>query len=129
MRLLLDTNGYKDFCLGERKAVDLIQLADEIHLPFVTLAELRAGFACGTVARRNEAVLVRFLNSPRVRVAYANEETTHHYARLFFQLRKQGTPIPTNDIWIAALAMQHNLPLFTRDRLFDHLPQLARTDH
>jgi tRNA(fMet)-specific endonuclease VapC len=126
MRLLLDRNGYRDFCMGERRAVDLLQRADEIHLPFVTLAALRSGFACGTVARRNEAVLVRFLNSPRVRVALATEETTHHYARLFFQLRKQGTPIPTNDIWIAALAVQHNLPLFTSDKHFDHLPQLAR---
>jgi predicted nucleic acid-binding protein len=127
MRLLLDTNAYKAFCTGDRTALDLIQLADEIHLPFVTLAELRAGFACGTLARRNEAALVKFLNSPRVRVAYPDEDTTHYYARLFFQLRTQGTPIPTNDIWIAALAVQHNLPLFTRDRHFDHLPQLART--
>lgn len=129
MRLLIDTNGYKAFCTGDRAALDVIQLADEIVLPFVVLAELRAGFACGTVARRNEAALVKFLNSPRVRVAYPDEGTTHHYARLFFQLRTQGTPIPTNDIWIAALAVQHNLPLFTRDRHFDHLPQLARTDH
>ena len=54
--------------------------------------------------------------------------TTHDYARLFRQLRAAGTPIPTNDLWIAALAAQHDLPLFTRDGHFDYLPQLPRVD-
>ncbi|MBV8531935.1 MAG: PIN domain-containing protein [Candidatus Eremiobacteraeota bacterium] len=58
--------------------------------------------------------------------AYADDQTTHHYAAIFRQLRKQGTPIPENDMWIAALVLQHNLILHTRDRHFDHLPQLAR---
>ena len=52
----------------------------------------------------------------------------HHYAHLFYQLRQQGTPIPTNDIWIAALTVEHGLALFSRDSHFDHLPQLARLD-
>jgi tRNA(fMet)-specific endonuclease VapC len=126
MRLALDTNRYVDFCRGERQALDRLREAERIYLPFVALAELRAGFLCGTQSRRNERVLTRFLNSPRVRVLYADEQTTHHYARLFQQLRQQATPIPTNDIWIAALAIQHDLPLFARDSHFDHLPQLAR---
>ena len=126
MRLALDTNRYVDFCRGERHALDRLREAERIYLPFVTLGELRAGFLCGTQARRNERVLTRFLNSPRVRVLYADEQTTHHYARLFQQLREQATPIPTNDIWIAALAIQHHLPLFDRDSHFDHVPQLAR---
>ena len=128
MRLMLDTNAYKDFCAGNSQALEQVQLADDILIPFIVLAELRAGFACGSVARRNEAILVKFLNSPRVRVVYPNEETTHHYAMLFFQLRTQGTPIPTNDIWIAALSVQQRALLYTHDRHFDHLPQLARTN-
>lgn len=67
-----------------------------------------------------------FLNSPRVEILFADEQTTHHYARLFYQLRKQGTPIPTNDIWIAALVVQHDLVLCARDHHFEHLPQLPR---
>lgn len=128
MRIALDTNRYRDFCAADPVVVEQVQTAERIFLPFVTLAELRAGFLCGTRARQNERTLVRFLNSPRVSVLYAGEATTHHYARLFAQLRQQGTPIPTNDIWIAALILEHNLLLCSRDRHFDHLPQLPRCD-
>ena len=55
-----------------------------------------------------------------------DDQTTHHYASVFRQLRKQGTPIPTNDMWLAALVLQHNLALHARDKHFDHLPQLVR---
>ena len=97
-------------------------------LPAVVLAELRAGFLCGTRARENERTLTRFLNAPQVSVLYQTEATTHHYAHLFYQLRQQGTPIPTNDIWIAALTVEHGLSLFSQDSHFDHLPQLPRLD-
>lgn len=128
MKMLVDTNRYRDFCSGVPAVVERFATADEIHLPFVALAELRAGFLCGTAARRNEGVLVRFLNRPRVRILFADEDTTHHYARIFAQLRKQGTPIPVNDMWIAALVMQHDLLLYSRDAHFDHLPQLPRLE-
>jgi tRNA(fMet)-specific endonuclease VapC len=78
-------------------------------------------------SERNEANLTRFLSGPRVGVLFADDETTHHYARLFRQLRVQATPVPTNDLWTAALAVQHGLHLFARDRHFDHLPQIPRT--
>jgi tRNA(fMet)-specific endonuclease VapC len=124
MKIAVDTNRYRDFCTGSAAAVEHFARADVIFLPFVTLAELRAGFRCGTVARKNESVLIRFLGRPRVRVLFPDEETTHHYARIFAQLREQGTPIPTSDIWIASLVMQHDLLLYSRDRHFDHLPQV-----
>ena len=73
-----------------------------------------------------EANLVRFLDSRRVDLVFADEGTTHHYAQLFHQLRRQGTPIPTNDLWIAALVVQHDLHLFARDAHFDHLSQIPR---
>jgi tRNA(fMet)-specific endonuclease VapC len=57
---------------------------------------------------------------------FADEDTTHHHARLFHQLRRQGTPIPTNDLWIAALVVQHELHLFAHDAHFDHLLQIPR---
>ena len=126
MKVMLDTNRYVDFCRGDPDALAVIRQAESVTLPFVALAELRAGFRCGTAGRRNEAALVRFLSSPRVSVLYPDEQTTHAYAGLFAQLRAQGTPIPTNDLWIAALAVQHDLLLCSRDAHFDHLPQLAR---
>jgi tRNA(fMet)-specific endonuclease VapC len=126
MRIAIDTNRYRDFCAGETEAMAIFSSVRAIHLPFVVLAELRAGFLCGSLARRNEAVLQRFLSRPRSHLLLADEQTIHHYARIFFQLRSQGTPIPTNDIWIAALVIQHDLLLYSRDRHFDHLPQLPR---
>jgi tRNA(fMet)-specific endonuclease VapC len=126
VRVLLDSNRYTDFARGESTAVDCLQRATRVYVPFVVLAELRAGFLCGSRSQRNEANLTRFLATPRVDALYADDETTHHYARLFRQLRAQGTPVPTNDLWIAALAVQHGLQLFARDRHFDHLPQVPR---
>ena len=128
MIIAVDTNRYRDFCEGDDGAVGFFRRASRIVMPFPVLAELRAGFACGTLSRQNEAVLGRFLNNPRVTCLYADEQTTFHYARTFRQLREQATPIPTNDIWIAALVQQHSLLLYSRDRHFDVLPQLARVD-
>ena len=126
MRVALDTNRYVDFCRGLPEARDVLQKADRIFIPLIVLGELRSGFLVGTRGPENEQVLNRFLSSPRVAVLCPDEETTHHYARLFRQLRTQGTPIPTNDLWLAALVSQHQLWLYARDRHFDHLPQLAR---
>jgi tRNA(fMet)-specific endonuclease VapC len=105
---------------------EAVELADEVWLPFIVLGELRAGFAVGTQGPKNEAVLRRFLLKPGVRVLYADEQTTHHYGAVYLQLRKQGTPIPTNDMWIAALVLQHSLLLCARDAHFDALSQLPR---
>jgi tRNA(fMet)-specific endonuclease VapC len=123
----LDTNGYVGFCQGEEETVDLLEKADSIYLPFVVLAELRAGFAVGKRGTENERVLGLFLSKPEVHLLFADDQTTQQYASLYRQLRQQGTPIPTNDIWIAALVLQHGLTLHARDRHFDHLPQLLRS--
>lgn len=125
MRIALDTNRYRDFCQGIPDVLAHIQRAEHVFLPMPVLGELRAGFACGTMARKNESFLNRFLNEARVSVLCMDESTSFWYARLFRQLREQGTPIPTNDLWIASLVEQHNLLLFTRDRHFQYLPQLA----
>ena len=126
MKLALDTNRYTDLCRGNAAIVETVEQADEVWLPFIVLGELRAGFAVGSQGPRNEAVLRRFLMKPGVGVLYAEEQTTHHYATVYRQLSKQGTPIPTNDMWIAALVLQHSLSLCDRDAHFDALPQLAR---
>ena len=126
MRLILDTNRYVDFCRGVPEVVDTLRRADQIHLPFVTLAELRSGFLCGSRSRHNERTLTRFLGSSRGRVLFPDDQTPNHDARLVQQLRGQGTPIPTNDLWIASLTLLHALVLISRDSHFDHLSQRAR---
>ncbi len=126
MRLALDTHRYTDLCRGQTEVVETIERAMEVWLPFIVVGELRAGFAVGNQGPRNEAVLRRLLLKPGVDILYADEQTTHHYAAVYRQLRKQGTPIPTNDMWIAALVLQHSLALYDRDAHFDALPQLTR---
>lgn len=126
VNVALDTNRYVDLCKGLNETVTLLEEADEVVLPFVVLGELRAGFAHGRWQAENERTLRRFLLTEGVTVLFADDQTTHHYARVFRQLRKQGSPIPSNDMWLAALVLQHNLALHARDRHFDHLPQLVR---
>jgi len=125
VRVAIDTNRYVELCRGGDETVAILEEAEAILLPFVVLGELRAAFAHGRRQVENERVLRRFLQKDAVRVLFADDQTTHHYASVFRQLRKQGTPIPTNDMWIAALVLQHNLMLHARDKHFDHLPQIV----
>jgi len=126
VRVALDTNRYVDLCRGVDETVRLVAAADAVFLPFVVVGELRAGFVLGKRTADNERVLRRFLLKPGVSVLYPDEQTTHHYAAAYRQLRLQGTPIPTNDLWVCALVLQHNLRLHDRDRHFDNLPQIVR---
>ena len=126
LAIALDSNRYVDFRRNDPESVHIVTTAEKIVLPFIVLGELRSGFLGGTRLMSNERELSSFLHSPRVEVAFADEATTHLYADLQVRLYQAGTPIPTNDIWIAALAIQHGLALFTRDKHFDLVPRLAR---
>lgn len=126
MNLALDTNRYTDLCRGDQAVLELVEHAEQVWLPLIVVGELRAGFAAGSQEARNEAVLRRFLFKPGVGILLPDEQTTHHYAAVYRQLRKQGTPIPTNDMWIAALVLQHSLVLCARDVHFDSLAQIVR---
>lgn len=123
--LLLDTNLYVAFKRGDDDAVELLRLADEVHLSTVVLGELLAGFAAGSRERRNREELTAFLESPRVRIDAVDEGTADFYGRIFALLRRKGRPIPTNDLWIAATALQHGLVLATRDDHFAAIEGLA----
>jgi tRNA(fMet)-specific endonuclease VapC len=126
MRIAIDSNRYTDLCRGDPKVVDVIENAVEIYLPLIVIGEQRAGFAYGSQREKNERTLTKFLNNEGVFILSPNEQTTFFYADLYSYLRKKGKPIPTNDLWIAALVLQHQLILFDRDSDFDHLPQIAR---
>lgn len=126
MNVALDTNAYSEFVRGNPSRVHVIQSARRLYMPLIVLGELRAGFVAGNRKSANAANLNRFLNAPRVSVLLPDEQTTHHYAQLYLQLRQAGTAIPTNDLWIAALTIQHDLILCTSDAHFEHLPQVPR---
>lgn len=126
MKIAIDTNAYSDFMRGEATRVHTFRTASQLDLPLIALGELRAGFAAGNQESSNIANLHRFLNSPRVSVLLPDEQTPQHYAQLYLYLRKKAVAIPTNDLWIAALVVQHNLILCTSDAHFQHLPQVPR---
>lgn len=125
MNVALDTNAYSDFMRGVVGRVEIVRAAQSIVLPIIVLGELRAGFAAGDQNSTNTANLQRFLASPRVSVLLADEQTTHHYAQLYRRLRDGGRPIPTNDLWLAALVVQHDLVLCTSDHHFRQIPQIV----
>jgi tRNA(fMet)-specific endonuclease VapC len=89
------------------------------------VAELRAGFAAGNREAENLFGLRQFLSSPRVTLLLPDEATTEYYARIFLQLRQRGAAIPTNDLWIASLALQHGIELCTSDAHFRHVSGLV----
>jgi predicted nucleic acid-binding protein len=126
-QVLLDTSAYSAFKRGNPEVLALLQEADEIHVNAVVLGELGAGFRGGTRRRENEQELTAFLASPRVRLAPMGEETADRYASIHAYLKKAGTPIPTNDLWIAATAMEHGLRVITTDGDFDRVVQIAVT--
>ena len=126
LRLALDTNCYVDFLKGSERITQVIKNADSIFLPIIVLAELRAGFLSGTKSSSNEKVLNEFINTKRVSVLLPDEQTSHFYAKIFTDLREKGRPIPTNDLWIAALTVQHDLILCSNDSHFDNIAVIAR---
>jgi tRNA(fMet)-specific endonuclease VapC len=125
VNLLLDTNRLTDVLAGIPEAVSRVEAALEVRVPPIVLGELRAGFARGKRPERNERALQWFLSQPGVSVPPVTEATSHRYAAVWAALRKRGTPIPTNDLWIAASALEHGLAVFTRDAHFARVPGLA----
>jgi predicted nucleic acid-binding protein len=126
VRVALDTNRLTDLFQGDAALAERLGLCDEVWIPLVVLAEIKAGFLGGTERHRNEILLRKLLSKTTVGVLLPDRETAEHYARLFVQLKRAGTPVPDNDLWIAALALQHDLLLITRDKHFESIPQLLR---
>jgi predicted nucleic acid-binding protein len=101
-----------------------LETAETIYLSPVVLGELHAGFGAGSRKRSNEALLRRFLDLPGVEIASMGEDTALCYAQIVLHLRGTGRPIPTNDIWIAAAAMERGAQLITTDTHFRLIPQI-----
>lgn len=124
MRIAIDTSRLTDLFRGDVKLAELLETCDEVWIPLAVLGEIKAGFRGGDQQRRNEVLLNRFLFKPTVGVLLPSQETAEHYARVFVQLKRAGTPVPDNDLWIAALVLEHNLALVTRDAHFERIPQM-----
>lgn len=101
----------------------LLDRAELVGVPTIALGELRTGFLLGGKRQRNEAELDAFLGSSAVEVLPVDSETSRHYAEIVAELRRAGTPVPTNDIWIAATAARNGTTVLTCD---DHFERIAR---
>jgi predicted nucleic acid-binding protein len=124
-RLLLDTNVYVSFKRNNPTVIDLLQHADSIAINTVVLGELLAGFKGGLRETVNRAELDQFLDSPRVEFLMLDESSADFFALVFNNLKQIGKPVPTNDIWIAASAMQYGRTLATLDSHFSHIVGLS----
>jgi tRNA(fMet)-specific endonuclease VapC len=122
--ILLDTNAYTAFMLGEAAVVDVVAHAERLLLNSIVLGELLGGFAAGKRETKNRAELARFLDSPRVEVLPITAQTADSYALVYAGLLRKGQPIPTNDLWIAASALEHGAALLTRDAHFAQIDGL-----
>ncbi|MBW7923522.1 MAG: type II toxin-antitoxin system VapC family toxin [Burkholderiaceae bacterium] len=116
--LLVDTNAYVAFLRGDPEIVDVLAHTDILYFNSIVLGELLAGFAAGTREPSNRAQLSRFLASERVVVLNVTDETADRYALVYASLRRKGRPIPTNDLWIAASALERGTALLTLDEHF-----------
>ena len=124
-RLLIDTNIYSNAFRGEKKIVTFLQKANEIGISSISLGELLSGFKGGNKEQQNREELEEFLDSPRVTVYSVDESTADFYAEILDGLRKTGKPIPTNDIWIAAIAFQYGFKLYSEDEYFRNVAGLS----
>jgi predicted nucleic acid-binding protein len=123
-RLLLDSSAYIAFKKRHPAVMEIVSQAELIFISPIVLGELRAGFLQGSKRDRNERELQLFLHAPRIRVLALDEETSDRYALIRVTLKKAGTPVAVNDLWIAASAMQHGLPVLTSDRDFQKISQI-----
>jgi len=123
-KILLDTNGYVAFKRGDKDAIRIIQRAASIGFSVVVLGELLAGFSSGRKESTNREELKAFFDSPRIVLLNVSESTSEYYAKVFSSLKQKGKPIPTNDLWIAATALEHGYAIFTYGSHFKEIDGL-----
>ena len=124
MNVLLDTSAYSALYRGHKPVLDVMQRSETVAVSAVVLGELYGGFRAGNRWTENTTQLAQFLSKPSVRVLHVTEETALRYAEVDVYLRKKGRPIPRNDVWIAAVALEHGLQLLTLDVHFREIPLL-----
>jgi tRNA(fMet)-specific endonuclease VapC len=127
VKRLLDTNAYVELLKGDERVARLVRSSERLAFSMVVVGELSFGFRNGARYERNLAVLEEFLGEPWVDLCTVTRTTADRFGRLAAALRKAGTPIPTNDVWIAAHAFETGAELITLDRHFEHVRGLAVT--
>ena len=121
MKVLLDSNAYVRLMQGNERVAGIVRRAEEVLLSTIVLGELLYGFRHGSRYERNARAMRGFLDNPYVTVVPVGKVTADRYSRIAASLRAKGRPIPTNDIWIAAHAMQTGADLVSADRHFEQV--------
>ena len=127
-KIILDTNAYTRLLTGEEDVLDVIGTAETVYMSIFVLSELYAGFAGGIKERGNRDTLNRFLLKPSVKILNATSETAEVFGVLKQDLKKAGTPLPINDVWIAAHALETGSTLITYDGHFKKIAGMRRWD-
>ncbi len=123
-KIIIDTNIYSNLLRGDSEVNDTLRQVSHIGISIISIGELLSGFRVGNRMKENRDELGQFLDSPRVAIYPLEVDTAEHYSSILNKLKQNGTPIPTNDIWIAAVALQHGLPLYTQDNHFSYVDGL-----
>lgn len=116
--IFIDTNIYSALKRADASVIEIIQSVDEIAVSPIVIGELLFGFDNGTQIKNKRQELQKFLDSPRVKIYPIQSETAHFFSQISLSLRNKGKPIPTNDIWIAAQALEHGCVVCTLDNHF-----------
>ena len=124
-RYCLDTSAYSHFKRGNPRVVELIDGAEWLGMPTIVLGELRVGFLLGGHTTANENELREFLLNPVVEVLGVDAEVSRHYAEIVVDLRRAGTPITTNDVWIAAIAAREGALVLSYDSHFKSISRVG----
>lgn len=122
--ILFDTNAYASFKRNEAAIIEIIQHAELICVSPIVIGELLAGFDGGTKAKQNKSELQKFLESSRVIVYPITLDTSHFFSQIYCSLKSKGKPIPTNDMWIAAQALEQGCVVCTHDKHFSFVEGL-----
>jgi tRNA(fMet)-specific endonuclease VapC len=122
--VILDTNALSAIADNEPAAVRIFSHAATIELPVIVLSEYRFGIAQSRRRDEYEKWLGELIAATKV--LPVDDETSGHYAQIRAELKKAGLPIPSNDLWIAALSRQHRVPVMSHDQHFDAVPGVKR---
>lgn len=123
-KILMDTNIYSLALRGDQNVITTLRHVAHIGFSSISIGELLSGFKGGNKEKENRQELGQFLDSPRMNLYVVDENTAEYYSSILNQLKRNGTPIPTNDIWIAATAFQYGLQLYTADKHFSNIAGL-----
>jgi len=124
-KLSLDTSAYSQFKRGDKAVVAVVDSAEWIGMSTIALGELRTGFKLGKHTARNDRELDEFLANPVVHVLDVDEDASRIYAEIIVALRSAGTPLPTNDIWIAAVSAREGAAVVTYDAHFRRIGRVG----